>query len=136
MDVFSGGAFAQMTIFALSVMPYISASIVMQLFMALAPGFQREVRENPDAGKKKLTKWTRILTVGLAMFQSALVAKAVLGFNFANPGIIVQEITDTTLLGFPWLFFLIVMATMTTGTVFLMWIGEQITEKGLAMGLA
>ncbi|HPE85555.1 MAG TPA: preprotein translocase subunit SecY, partial [Chlamydiales bacterium] len=136
MDVFSGGAFAQMTIFALSVMPYISASIVMQLFMALAPGFQREIRENPDAGRKKMTKWTRLLTVGLAMFQSALVAKAVMGFNYANPGIIAAEISDTTLMGFPWLFYLIVIATMTTGTVFLMWIGEQISEKGIGNGIS
>lgn len=136
MDVFSGGAFAQMTIFALSVMPYISASIVMQLFMALAPGFQRELRENPEVGRKKMTKWTRILTVMLALFQSSLVAKAVIGFNYATPGIVVQEIMDFQLMGFPWLFYLIVMGTMTTGTVFLMWIGEQITEKGIGNGIS
>ena len=136
MDVFSGGAFAQMTIFALSVMPYISASIVMQLFMALAPGFQREVRENPDAGRKKLTRWTRILTVFLALFQSALFAKAVMGFHFSSPGIIAEEIVNAQIFGVSWLFYLIVMATMTTGTIFLMWIGEQITEKGIGNGIS
>ena len=136
MDVFSGGAFAQMTIFALSVMPYISASIVMQLYMAVAPGFQREMRENPDVGRKKMTKWTRVLTVLLALFQSGLVAKAVYGFNFANPGIIAQEVISMQLFGFPWLFYLVVMASITTGTVFLMWIGEQITEKGIGNGIS
>ncbi len=63
MDVFSGGAFAQMTIIALGVMPYISASIIMQLLMALVPVFQREIRENPEAGRRKMGKWTRMLTV-------------------------------------------------------------------------
>ena len=66
MDVFSGGAFAQMTVFALGVIPYISASIIMQLFMALSPSLQREMKENSEVGKRKLGKWTRLLTVVLA----------------------------------------------------------------------
>lgn len=136
MDVFSGGAFAQMTIFALSIMPYISASIVMQIFMIAAPGFQRELRENPDAGRKKMTKWTRILTVLLALFQSALVAKAVMGFNAINPGVIAHEIVAKQIFGFSYLFYALVMVSITTGTIFLMWIGEQISEKGIGNGIS
>src|SRR3982751_2655835 len=69
-DIFSGGAFAKMTLLALGVMPYISASIVMQLLIALVPSLQREVRESPDQGRRKLSKWTRLATLGLSLFQS------------------------------------------------------------------
>lgn len=136
MDVFSGGAFAQMTIIALGVMPYISASIIMQLVMALVPSMQREIRENSDAGRRKLGKWTRLLTVALAFFQAGLYGKYAVQLNASSPGIIVSEIYDVQAFGFPWLFFLIIMATMTAGTMLLMWIGEQITEKGIGNGVS
>lgn len=136
MDVFSGGAFAQMTIIALGVMPYISASIIMQLLMALVPSLQREIRENQDVGRRKMGKWIRMLTVLLAIFQSGLYGKYAVGLNAGSPGIIVNEILDVQLFGFPWLFYLIVIATMTAGTVLLMWIGEQITEKGVGNGIS
>jgi preprotein translocase subunit SecY len=136
MDVFSGGAFAQMTVFALGVMPYISASIIMQLVMALVPSLQREIKENNEAGKRKLSKWIRMLTVGLAFFQAGLYAKYAVQLNFSNPGIIVQGIIDKQVLGFPLLFFVIVMFTMTAGTVLLMWLGEQISEKGVGNGIS
>lgn len=136
MDMFSGGAFAQMTVTALGVMPYISASIIIQLLMALMPSLQREIRENQEAGKRKLIKWTRILTVFLSLFQSGLFAKSAIYMNASRPGIIVSELLSDPFFGSPWLFYLIVMSTMTTGTVFLMWIGEQITEKGIANGIS
>ncbi len=136
MDVFSGGAFAQMTIIALGVMPYISSSIIMQLFMALIPSLQREIRENPDLGRRKLGKWIRILTVILALFQSGLFGKYAIQLNMSSPGVIASEIVDVQIMGFHWLFFLLIMATMTTGSVFLMWIGEQITEKGVGNGIS
>lgn len=136
MDVFSGGAFAQMTIIALGVMPYISSSIIMQLVVALVPSMQREVKENPDSGRRKMGKWTRILTVGLAFFQAGLFAKYALGLNASNPGIIVGEIVDVQAFGIPWLFYFMVMITMTAGTMLLMWIGEQITEKGVGNGIS
>ncbi|HCJ83249.1 MAG TPA: preprotein translocase subunit SecY, partial [Parachlamydiales bacterium] len=88
MDVFSGGAFAQMTIIALGVMPYISASIIMQLFMALIPSLQREVRENPEMGRRKLSKWIRILTLVLALLQAGLFGKYALQWNASSPGVI------------------------------------------------
>ncbi|MEN9654734.1 MAG: preprotein translocase subunit secY, partial [Chlamydiota bacterium] len=135
-DIFSGGAFAKMTIFALGVMPYISASIIMQLLVALIPSMQREIRESPDQGKRKLSRWTRLATLGLALFQSALFAKYALRMNLDAPGIIVSEIADVQIMGVSWLFYLLAMITMTAGTLFLMWLGEQITEKGVGNGMS
>ncbi|MBI3236959.1 MAG: preprotein translocase subunit SecY [Chlamydiales bacterium] len=136
MDVFSGGAFAQMTIIALGVMPYISASIIMQLLVALVPSLQREVKENADLGRRKLGKWTRFLTVFIALFQAALFGKYVVQLNAGSPGIIMNAIMDMQAFGVPWLFYLIVMATMTAGTILLMWIGEQISERGIGNGIS
>jgi preprotein translocase subunit SecY len=136
MDVFSGGAFAHMTIIALGVMPYISASIIMQLLMTLVPSLQREIKESPDQGRRKMGKWTRLFTVGLALFQAGLFAKYAVQLNSGTPGIIVPELMDFQLFGVPWLFFMIVMFTMTTGTMLLMWIGEQISEKGIGNGIS
>lgn len=136
MDVFSGGAFAQMTVIALGVMPYISASIIMQLVMALVPSMQREIKESPEIGKRKLGKWTRGFTVLLAIFQAGLFARYAMGLNASNPGIIVGQIADVTLFGFPWLFFLITILTMSAGTMLLMWIGEQISERGIGNGIS
>jgi len=135
-DIFSGGAFAQMTVIALGVVPYISASIIMQLLMALMPSMQRELRENPDAGKRKINKNTRLLTVLLAVIQSSMFARYAIQMNFSNPGIILPEMLRIQLFGSPWLFYLVTIFTMTTGTVFLMWVGEQITEKGIGNGMS
>jgi preprotein translocase subunit SecY len=135
-DIFSGGAFSQMTVIALGVVPYISASIIMQLLVALWPSLQREIRENGDAGKRKLNKYTRTLTLLLSVLQSALFAKYALQMNIAQPGIIASEVLDFYLFGTPWLFYLLTIVTMTTGTVFLMWIGEQITERGIGNGMS
>lgn len=135
-DIFSGGAFAQMTVLALSVVPYISASIIMQLLMALMPNLQREMRENPDAGRRKVNKYTRCLTVVLAVLQSSLFARYAIQMNFANPGIILSEMFHVQAFGMPWLFYIVTVMTMTTGTVFLMWVGEQITEKGIGNGIS
>ena len=136
MDIFSGGAFAQMTVIALGVMPYISSSIIMQLVMALVPTMQREIKENPESGKRKLGRWTRTLTLFLAFFQSGLFGRFAVQLNAGTPGIIASEVMDVQFLGIPWLFYLIIMTTMTTGTILLMWIGEQITEKGIGNGIS
>src|ERR1700733_9955896 len=120
-DIFSGGAFAQMTVIALGVVPYISASIIMQLLMALLPDLQREVRENPDAGRRKVNKYTRLLTVLLAVVQSTLFARYAIQMNIANPGIILPEMFRAQIFGIPWLFYVVTCVTMTPGTVFLMW---------------
>ena len=135
-DIFSGGAFAKMTVLALGVMPYISASIIMQLLIALIPSLQRDIRESPDQGKRKLSKWTRLATLVLSLFQSGLFASYVVGMNRASPGIVVPELIDIQVFGVSWLFYLTVMITMTAGTLLLMWIGEQITEKGVGNGIS
>ena len=136
MDVFSGGAFAQMTVIALGVMPYISASIIMQLLTALVPSLQKETKENPDLGRRKMSKWIRFLTVLLAFFQAGLYGKYAIQLNAGTPGIIASQILDVQAFGFPWLFYLILMVTMTAGTVLLMWIGEQISERGIGNGIS
>ena len=135
-NIFSGGAFAQMTVFALSIVPYISASIMLQLLMAMIPGLQREVRENPEAGKRKINKYTRLLTVALALLQSTVYARFALQMNLSSPGIVEPEMLIPQIFGIPWLFYLVVSFTMTTGVLFLMWIGEQITEKGIGNGIS
>lgn len=136
LDVFTGGAFAHMTVVALGVMPYISASIIMQLLMAIIPSLQREIRENGDQGRRKMGKWTRFLTLALAIFQSSIYARQAISMNFQSPGVIHSELLHSQIFGFPWLFFLLVVFTMTTGTLFLMWVGEQITDKGIGNGMS
>jgi preprotein translocase subunit SecY len=135
-DIFSGGAFSQMTVIALGVVPYISASIIMQLVGALWPELQRELRENPEQGKRRIGRYTRALTIALAVLQSAMYARYALQMNMARPGIIAGELLNATFFGIHWLFFLIFILTMTTGTMWLMWLGEQITEKGIGNGMS
>lgn len=135
-DMFSGGAFSQMTVAALGVVPNISASIMLQLFVALIPSLQRELRENPEQGRRKVNRWTRYLTVGLAVLQAWVFAKYAVQINRSHSGIVAGELLESTIFGIPWLFYLVVVATMTTGTMILVWIGEQITERGVGNGVS
>lgn len=135
-DIFSGGAFSQMTVIALGVVPYISASIIMQLVVALWPSLQREIKENADQGRRKINKYTRGLTVILSILQSAMFAKYAIQMNYSRPGIVTGELLDIQMFGMPILFYMLFVFTMTTGTVFLMWVGEQITEKGIGNGMS
>lgn len=135
-NIFSGGAFSQMTVIALGVVPYISASIISQLLAATWPSLQREMRENQEAGKRKMNKIIRFLTLILSFIQSGLFAKYAIQMNMSRPGIITGELLEFQLFGAPFLFYLIMISTMTTGTLFLMWIGEQITEKGIGNGMS
>jgi preprotein translocase subunit SecY len=125
-----------MTIVALGIMPYISATIVLQVIMAIFPGFQKEVRENPAQGRRKVGRWTRGLTVILSFIQAWIFARYAVQMNSTQPGIVMPEMLQTTLWGAPWLFYLVVICAMTTGTMFLMWIGEQITERGIGNGIS
>ena len=125
-DNFTGGAFAQMSVVALGVVPYISASIIMQMLVALWPSLQREMRENQEQGRRKINKYTRYLTILLAFAQSGFFAKYALSINHSIPGVVAGELLDVQMFGTPWLFFLIFMVTMTTGTCFLMWIALMI----------
>ncbi len=135
-DIFSGGAFSQMTVIALGVIPYISSSIIMQLMMALSPSLMREMQENQQAARRKVNQYTRYLTVILALVQSFLFARYALSMNLANPGIINSELITNTLFGFPLLFFVVTMLSMTAGTMFLVWVGEQITDRGIGNGMS
>jgi preprotein translocase subunit SecY len=120
-NMFSGGGLSRLSIFAMGVMPYISASIIIQMMSMVVPSLM-ELRKEGEAGRRKLTELTRYITVGLAAFQSLAAAVAL------------QNGHLTLYTGFPWLFTATI--TMTTGTMFLMWLGEQITERGVGNGIS
>lgn len=121
-NMFSGGALSRFTIFALGIMPYISASIIMQLMAVASPQLEALKKEG-EAGRRKITQYTRYGTVVLALFQGLGIAIAL----ESQPGL-VHEV------GF--LFRLTAVTTLVTGTMFLMWLGEQITERGLGNGIS
>jgi preprotein translocase subunit SecY len=123
LDLFSGGMFRRLTIFALGIMPYITASIILQLLTVVVPTLEKLQKEG-ELGRRKITQWTRYLTIILALMQSFGIATALQssqqGF-VTNPGI-----------GFT----LLTMLSLTTGTAFIMWLGEQITERGIGNGMS
>ena len=126
-DLFAGGAFSRMTIFALGIMPYISASIILQLLVAVVPHFEKLSKEGEE-GRRKLTQYTRYGTIALTAVQS-------LGISLwlSNPSNFDgREIVPHPGLGF----MLLTMITFTTGTAFIMWLGEQITERGVGNGIS
>ena len=121
-NMFSGGALSRFTIFALGIMPYISASIIMQLMTVVSPTLETLKKEG-ESGRRKITQYTRYGTLGLAIFQSLGIAIAL----EAQRGLVIE----------PGLLFRVVtMITLTTGTMFLMWLGEQITERGIGNGIS
>ena len=120
-NMFSGGALERLSILALGVMPYISASIIVQMMAVVVPQLQA-LRKEGEAGRRKLTNYTRWGTVGLAVFQGAGAAVA-----FQNQGVVINP-------GIQFLF--LATMTLTAGTMFLMWLGEQITERGLGNGIS
>ncbi|MEE2657061.1 MAG: preprotein translocase subunit SecY [Candidatus Latescibacterota bacterium] len=127
-DMFVGGAFTRATVFALGIMPYISASIILQLMGAVVPFFQKLQREG-EQGRQKINQYTRYGTVFLAMAQSVGVSYFL--ENIRGPGTGIDAVIDPGL-GFR----LLTMVTITTGTIFIMWLGEQITERGIGNGIS
>ena len=122
-DLFSGGTFRRLTIFALGIMPYITASIILQLLTVVIPTLEKLQKEG-ELGRRKITQWTRYLTVGLALMQSMAIAgmlQSSQGNFVLNPG---------------FGFVLMTMLSLTTGTAFIMWLGEQITERGIGNGMS
>ncbi len=122
-DLFSGGTFRRLTVFALGIMPYITASIILQLMTVVVPTLEKLQKEG-ELGRRKITQWTRYLTVGLAFMQAAGIALTLQnseGGFVLNPGV-----------GF----ILMTMLSLTTGTAFIMWLGEQITERGIGNGMS
>ena len=122
-DLFAGGNFSRVTIFALGIMPYISASIIIQLLQAVIPYFEKLAKEGEE-GRKKITQYTRYGTVALSVVQAIGIA-----FFLEN---MAEGVVPN-----PGLFFrLITIITMTAGTIFVMWLGEQITERGIGNGIS
>jgi preprotein translocase subunit SecY len=121
-NMFSGGALERFSLFALGIMPYISASIIMQLMSVVSPTLEALKKEG-EAGRRKITQYTRYGTFGLALFQSMGIAIALESQRglVIDPGIAFRLVT---------------MLTLTTGTMFLMWLGEQITERGVGNGIS
>jgi preprotein translocase subunit SecY len=122
-DLFSGGMFRRLTIFALGIMPYITSSIILQLLTVVVPYLEKLQKEG-ELGRRKITQWTRYLTVILAIIQAGIIAgglqRAEQGF-VRNPG---------------YGFVAMTILTLTTGTAFIMWLGEQITERGIGNGMS
>ncbi|MGD0820725.1 MAG: preprotein translocase subunit SecY [Desulfomonilia bacterium] len=125
-DMFAGGGFRSLSIFALGVMPYISSSIIVQLLCMIYPPFEQLQKEGA-AGKHKLTVYTRYGTVFLCMVQSYFMAFGVEQMSMGGQSVVIMP---------GWGFRLVAMLTMTTGTCFLMWLGEQITERGIGNGIS
>ncbi|OLY92007.1 protein translocase subunit secY/sec61 alpha [Cnuella takakiae] len=123
-DTFAGGAFSQASIFALGIMPYISASIFMQLMTVLVPQFQKMQKEG-ESGRKKINQWTRFLTVGVAAVQGSAYVAYLRQMTAQSGGIMP---------GFESYFWLSTVLLLTAGTLFVMWLGEKITDKGLGNG--
>jgi len=120
-DLFSGGQFRRMTIFALGIMPYITSSIILQLLTVVYEPLAKLQKEG-ELGRKKITSWTRYLTLGLSAVQSLGIAYSLQRAGFSlNPAVS---------------FVLMTVLTLTTGSVFIMWLGEQITERGIGNGMS
>lgn len=125
-NMFSGGALERLSIFTLGIMPYISASIIMQLMTSVVPKLE-QLKKEGESGKRKITQYTRIGTVFLATFQSY-------GISVALQSQSAGGVSLVTTPGFVFIF--VTVVTLTTGTLFLMWLGEQITEKGIGNGIS
>lgn len=125
-NMFSGGALERLSVFALGIMPYISASIIVQLLTVVVPTLE-QLRKEGEAGRRKITQYTRYGTVGLGAFQALGVAIALQSQSVNN----VQVVTDPG----PGFVFTVVV-TLVTGTMFLMWLGEQVTERGIGNGIS
>ena len=123
-DMFSGGALSRVTIFALGIMPYISASIIFQLLTVVIPAIGKLAKEG-ESGRKKITRYTRYGTVVISAIQSFGIA---VGLESMAQGAFIQNPG--------WSFRLLTMLTLTSGTAFIMWLGEQITERGIGNGIS
>ena len=121
-NMFSGGALSRFTVFALGIMPYISASIIMQLMTVVVPTFEALKKEG-EAGRRKITQYTRYATVFLAIFQAIGISVAL----ESQPGLVIDP---------GMMFRFVTVTSLVTGTMFLMWLGEQITERGLGNGIS
>ncbi|NQT95170.1 MAG: preprotein translocase subunit SecY, partial [Candidatus Omnitrophica bacterium] len=128
MDLFSGGAISKLTIFALGIMPYISSSIIMQLLTTVIPHLEKLAKEGGEEGRRKITQYTRFGTVVLAIIQAFFISLYV-----ENPA----NFQGVQIVQYPgWSFRLLTILTFASGTAFIMWLGEQISEYGIGNGMS
>jgi len=125
-DLFSGGNFRRLTIFALGIMPYITSSIILQLMTVVFPYLERLQKEG-ELGRRKITQYTRYLTIALSIVQSFTIASALQSQTFSGRSLVYHP-------GFG--FVLMTILTLTTGSAFIMWLGEQISERGIGNGMS
>lgn len=123
LNMFSGGAWERMSILALGIMPYISASIIMQMMAAVTPSLEA-IKKEGEAGRRKINQYTRWLTVVLALVQGIIMVAGMAGQGMAYAGLPVIS------------FYIIAVTSVVTGAVFMMWLGEQITERGIGNGIS
>jgi preprotein translocase subunit SecY len=128
-DLFAGGNLRRFTIFALGIMPYVSASIILQLLTVISPTLERLSKEG-EVGRRKITQWTRYGTVALSIIQSAAIATWLQSAGAAGG----ERVVAASLSGMP--FILMTILTLTTGTAFIMWLGEQISDRGIGNGIS
>lgn len=121
MDMFTGGAFSQATIFAMGITPYINSSIILQLLTVAIPSLEKMAKEGPE-GRKKITSITRYLTIGLAMLQSIAICITLRNYGLVGASSFFN--------------YAIIVISLTAGTTFIMWLGEQITDKGIGNGIS
>jgi len=125
-NMFSGGALGRLSVFALGVMPYISASIIIQLLTAVSPKLE-QLKKEGESGRRKLSEYTRYLTLFLATFQALGISIAIESQQIGGSGVVIDP---------GWDFRIIAALSLVTGTMFLMWLGEQITERGIGNGIS
>ena len=126
-DMFSGGALSNVSVFALGVMPYISASIIMQLLQVVSPDIKRMAKEEGQAGRRKITQYTRYLTVLITLVQGLGISVGLESMRMGDASIVLNP---------GWQFRMMTMATFTAGSMLVMWFGEQITERGIGNGIS
>ncbi len=125
-DLFSGGNLRRLTIFALGIMPYITASIILQLMQVVFPYLERLQKEG-ELGRQKITQYTRYLTIVLSIIQSSTIATTLSSQSFGGRSLVYHP---------GWGFWLMTVLTLTTGSAFIMWLGEQISERGIGNGMS
>ena len=125
-DMFAGGALRQFSVFSLGIMPYISASIILELLTVVIPHLERLKKEG-EAGRKKITAYTRYGTVVLSSIQGFAIAVGLEGMSFGGQMVVITP---------GWGFRLMTVITLTAGTAFIMWLGEQINERGIGNGIS
>src|SRR6267143_1117259 len=125
-DLFSGGNFRRVTIFALGIMPYITSSIILQLMTVVFPYLERLQKEG-ELGRRKITQYTRYLTIVLSVIQSFTIAQTLQAQSLGSQSLVYHRGPS---------FILMTILTLTTGSAFIMWLGEQISERGIGNGMS